>query len=250
MMMRKTLIASLSALLLFAATCMACAQEESVTSSPSLPAGMSEEDLVEVTAVVESCSGNFADIAALYMVEASPLITLVESEMLRAQSEDATAQSKSTSEAGNEAAAGTGGDVKGAILRILESEEWDALLNSESLQKISDEMELDCVMENEAFAEMFMGIVGQQGVTEDHELYPVIKDAPAIIAGYYSCGGRIKPVMQFADGVVPDILGAEAFDPLSILSSPHFIELQASGFDMACFFGVPEVSGLLAGVMG
>merc|ERR1712224_701404 len=108
--------------------------------------------------------------------------------------------------------------------------------------QLAEEMELDCVMKNEAFASLFQNMLASNGIDESSPMHAVAKQAPAIAGGYYACGGRIKPVLEFVEGVAPGMLGGGGFDPMSVLAAPEFMALQASGFDMACFFGVPEVS--------
>lgn len=224
-------------------------------------------DIEALTVAVEQCNGDFGDIVSLYMVEATPLIEVVHREMGEAKREAAeaiaaaansTAATNATETAADviEVKAQSKGDaakpsgIKGAVLDIMSSPEWDVLLQSETLQRISDEMELDCVMKDENFVEVFETMVAGQNISDDHPLSSVISSAPAIVSGFYGCGGRIVPVLNFADGVVPDLLTAEVIDPMGILSSPHFMDLVGSGFDMACFFGVPEVGALIPMVMG
>jgi len=253
-----TTIAALAALLalLALASPVARAQEQ------ELLAGL---DIDALTVAVEQCNGDFGDIVSLYMVEATPLIEVVHREMGEAKQEaaDAIAAANATATNATETAddaievkAHSKGDsakpsgMKGAVLDIMSSPEWDVLLQSETLQRISDEMELDCVMKDENFVEVFETMVAGQNISDDHPLSGVISSAPAIVSGFYKCGGRIVPVLNFADGVVPELLTAEVIDPMGILSSPHFMELVGSGFDMACFFGVPEVGALIPMVMG
>jgi len=245
-----------------------------------LPPGFSMDTITDVSNILQTCNGDFGDIVSLYMVEAGPLIKKVEDELKNAKEiektlkeaaaasnstatnttdstdADAIAQSKATSEAEvvvdeiKEANKESGGAMAQAILNILASNEYETLVESETLKRISDNLDLACVMQNETFVELFNGILASQNITEENELYPIIQDVPDMVAGYYDCGGRILTGMQFVQGAVPDVLKGGGFDPMAILSSPSFAALTSSGFDMSCFFGVPEVSELLANVMG
>jgi predicted polyphosphate/ATP-dependent NAD kinase len=264
------------ALLAFAALCLATLLP--TTRAMDLPPGFSMDTITDVSKILQTCNGDFGDIVSLYMVEAGPLIKKVETELKSAKetektlkeaaaaansttatnstSADASAQSKATSEAEEvvdeikEANKESGGAMAQAILNILASDEYETLVESETLKRISDNLDLACVMENATFVELFNGILASQNITEENELYPVLQDVPGMAAGYYDCGGRILTGLEFVQGAVPDVLKGGGFDPMSILSSPSFAALTSSGFDMACFFGVPEVSTLLAGVMG
>merc|ERR1711970_1149950 len=201
-----------------------------------LPLGMTEGQLADITSAVSGCSGDWSDIEALWQNEVADLIALVE-----AETSTVTAQSKSKAEAETVVEEVAKVDYGKLALAVLESEEWDAMMASE-------EMELDCVMENEAFASLFQNMLASNGIDESSPMHAVAKQAPAIAGGYYACGGRIKPVLEFVEGVAPGMLGGGGFDPMSVLAAPEFMALQASGFDMACFFGVPEVSGLLGSI--
>ena len=210
-----------------------------------LPLGMTEGQLADITNAVSECSGDWSDIEALWQNEVADLIALVE-----AETTTVTAQSKAKAEAETVVEEVAKVDYGKLALAVLESEEWDALMASEELAALSEEMELDCVMKNEAFASLFQNMLASNGIDESSPMHAVAKQAPAIAGGYYACGGRIKPVLEFVEGVAPGMLGGGGFDPMSVLAAPEFMALQASGFDMACFFGVPEVSGLLGSIMG
>jgi len=246
----------------------------SVKAMEGLPPGIDMDTISDIGQVLSTCNGDFGDIVSLYMVEANPLIEKVKAELKQAKEtekalkEAAAADNSSTTEviaqskddaaiddiemteAEKEANKESGGAMATAIMNILDSDEWNALLTSETLKRISDNLDLACVMEDETFVELFDGIVASQNITEDSDLYPIIQDAPEMVAGYYDCGGRILTGLNFVDGVVPDLVKAGGFDPMAVLSSPAFEALTGSGFDMSCFFGVPEVGALLAGVMG
>ncbi len=200
----------------------------------------------DATATERGCSGcsQVADLASMYF-EARPLIAKVQSELAAAKQADATAQG-----ADAEANKKKGSATSDAIAKVLDSAEWDALMQSATLQRVSDELNLTCVFTDATLVGHFDAFVASANISESSDLYPVIKSAPEIAAGYYSCGGRIMPVMKFVEEVAPGILKGDGFDPSSILASPGFTNLVGSGFDMACFFGVPAVGSLLAGIMG
>merc|ERR1711970_1300135 len=191
-----------------------------------LPLGMTEGQLADISNAVTECSGDWSDIEALWQNEVADLIALVE-----AETSTVTAQSKDKAEAET---------VVEEVAKVDYGE----------LAPLSEEMELDCIMKNEAFASLFQNMLASNGIDESSPMHAVAKQAPAIAGGYYACGGRIKPVLEFVEGVAPGMLGGGGFDPMSVLAAPEFMALQASGFDMACFFGVPEVSGLLGSIMG
>ena len=249
--------------------------------SMDLPGGLDMDKVTELSVTLDKCNGALGDIVSLYMVDADPLIKKVQEELKEAKDADrlrkrkereeersakkqktsnedgdeATAQSKNTVDAIEAAEDMSMNKTKGdamanAVLNILDSNEWDTFMDSSTLQKVSDELNLTCVMQDETFVDVFQGIMGSQNITEDHHLYPVISKAPEIVSGYYSCGGRIVPVLEFAEGVAPDVVKGDQFDPMSILNSPSFAGLVGSGFDMACFFGVPAVSDLVGQIMG
>jgi len=199
--------------------------------------GARAEDATDTERGCSGCS-QVADLASMYF-EARPLIAKVQSEL-------AAAKQASAADANEKKGSSTGD----AIAKVLDSAEWDGLMQSQTLQRVSDELNLTCVFTDTTLVGNFDGFVASMNISESSDLYPVIKNAPEIAAGYYTCGGRIMPVMKFVEEVAPGVLKGEGFDPSSILASPGFTNLVASGFDMACFFGVPAVGTLLSGIMG
>lgn len=239
---------ALGAVAFIAATSSALAQSE-------LPGGLPSSAIEDISDVIESCNGDMNEIVSLYSVEAQPLLALVETEMKKVKEEDATAQSKVDEPVVDgaydiiEEEPEVGG-VKGAVLRVLASPEWEAVLVSPSLEKISADLDLACVATDPAFLYLFDTVVENQNLQPDHPLAPIIPEAPAIMEGFYKCGGRVQPLLYFVDAQVPEILMTEGFDPSSILASPSFNDFLASGFDLGCFFGVPAVNTVMGHVLG
>merc|ERR1712216_96575 len=110
---------------------------------------MTEGQLADISNAVTECSGDWSDIEALWQNEVAYLIALVE-----AETSTVTAQSKDKAEAETVVEEVAKVDYGKLALAVLESEEWDALMASEELAALSEEMELDCIMKNEAFASL------------------------------------------------------------------------------------------------
>jgi len=204
----------------------------------TLPAGLNMSQITQMGEVLDKCNGDFGDIVSLYMVEATPLIATVKEKLNNTKSANTTE--------GAEGAA-----VATMVTEIMESDEFNALLESSTLQRISDELNLTCVMSDEVMVSTFTGVLEGLNVTKDSELGMMLHDMPSIVSGFYECGGRITPVLRFAQAAAPEVLSSEGgFDPMSILNLPSFTAFVGSGFDMGCFFGVPAVGGLVAKAMG
>ena len=211
---------------LFATAVMSAAV---VAAQLNLPGGIDMESIGTLGATVEACNGTFADIVSLYMQEGTPLVEkitdLVESE------EDV--------------------ELGDAATDVVESAEFEALLNSSSLLNISENLNVSCVVEDPTFVALFEGIVGGFGIDEDHDLHFIVKDGPALASGFHECGGRIHHALAFAQGALPMMFNEEGdLDVMAAISGPHFNDFVATGFDLSCFMNVPEVGGFVAKAMG
>ena len=216
---------------MIALVCALCATAMGTSRAQmDLPAGLDMTSLMALGEVIAQCEGNFGDIVSLYMVDAAPLIAEITSSVEGAGD--------------NHTALATN------MVALLESDAYESFANSETLQKISDELDLSCLMKDEQFLALFNSILESQGVNEEHEMYETINSVPDMVAGFYDCGGRLANLLDFASSAVPALLAEGGVDVSSVMVSPGFVELTSSGFDMGCFFGVPEVSSLIAVAMG